>query len=119
MATVMTQTAGKPFGAALRELLIGREEYETHTGNINWRTVADSLKGVHYETLRKAVAGDRPATASLIEQVAALCDVQPDYFMEYQLAQAQRQFDVKEVGWECAMENLREWSKLQARRRKS
>ena len=96
----------KPFGRALHDLLVGREEFSTLTGNVNWRLVADSLDGVHYESLRKCVAADRQPTVDLIEKVAALAGVSPDYFVEYELAEAMRAFDVKQVGFDEARANL-------------
>lgn len=96
----------KRFGVALRDLLLDREEFQTYTGNINWSVFADKLKGTHYETLRKAVSGERQPSIGLMQQVASLLKVDPSYFAEYRLAQAQRQFDVGEVGWETAMKNL-------------
>jgi hypothetical protein len=98
------------FTAAVRTRLLVRDEFLTNTGNVNWRAVAEALPGVHYETLRKAVAGDRNPTPALMEQVAQLLGIEPDVFAEYQLHLAQRQFDVGEVGWENAMENLRRWA---------
>jgi hypothetical protein len=102
------------FGEALRPLLEDREEFLTKTGNINFRAVANALDGVHYETLRKAAAGDRVPPLHVIEQVAALLGVSPDYFAEYALARVSRDFDVREVGWDQAIENLRAWSEIHA-----
>lgn len=115
MAEATLGGASKPFGRALGELLLGNEEYLTRTGNINWRHVADALTGVHYESLRKQVAGERPPTDSLMEQVAALVGVSPDYFVEYELSQAMREFDVREVGFDQARENLLAWRKAHKR----
>lgn len=111
---------GRPFAQAFRSLLLEREEFLTQTGNINWRAVADALPGVHYETLRKAVAGERHPGVDLIEKVAALVGVPPHYFVEWQLAQAMRQFDARPiplgVGFDSAMDNLQRWTESQKRR---
>jgi len=104
-----------PFAALLRTRLAARDEFLTHTGNINWRIVADALEGVHYETLRKAVAGDRPPTPELMERLAGLLGEPPTVFVEYRLWLAQRDFDVREVGLEAAMRNLEAWAKRQRR----
>lgn len=104
------------FGQRLHRLLLEREEFRTRTGNINWRTVAQALDGVHYETLRKAVSGERLPSVALVEQCAELAGVSPDEFAEYRLAQAQLAFDVREVGWDQAMENLRAFAQAQKRR---
>jgi hypothetical protein len=113
---------GRPFAQALRSLLLEREEFLTQTGNINWRAVADALPGVHYETLRKAVAGERHPGVDLIEKVAALVGVPPHYFAEWQLAHAMRQFDARPaplgVGFDSAMDNLRRWTESQKGRRR-
>lgn len=100
----------RKFGAVARALFIDREEFLTHTGNINWMAVSERLPGVHYETLRKALAGDRQPTVELMEAVGKLADVDPAVFVEYQLHQAQRQFNVREVGFEQAAANLRRWA---------
>ena len=110
------QVTDKPFGRALADLLRDQEDYLTHTGNINWRLVAGALEGVHYETLRKCVAGERQPTLRLIEQVADLVGVEPTYFVEYELARALRDFDVREVGFEQATENLRAWMSAKKKR---
>lgn len=112
--SVAARNVVKPFGEVLRDLLAGRDEFLTHTRNINWSVVADALDGVHYETLRKAVAGDRMPTPHLLEQVAALAGVNADVFAEYRLYLAQREFDVREVGWDRAMSNLREFTEAHA-----
>jgi hypothetical protein len=113
---------GHPFAQALRSLLSGRKEFLTQTGNINWRAVADALPDVHYETLRKAVAGERQPTVDLMEKVAALVGVSPHHFAEWQLAQAMREFDARPpplgVGLDSALDNLRRWTVTQAGRRR-
>lgn len=103
------QRTDQPFGKALIPLLREHDEYLTGIQNVNLRAVAAALDNVHYETLRKAIAGERLPSLRLIEQVAELVGVKPDYFAEYQLALARRDFDIGEVGWEQAMRNLREW----------
>ena len=111
----MADIALQPFGRALHELLADREDFKTRTGNINWQLVAKALKGVHYESLRKSVAGERQPSVSLMEQVAELTGVKADYFVEYELAEAQRAFDVREVGFEQARENLLRWHEKRGR----
>lgn len=108
MGTVMEvrPVTDKPFGRALAELLRQREEFLTLTGNINWRLVAERLHGVHYETLRKSVAGDREPTVNLIEQSAQLAGVEPDFFVEWHTAQIVEGFNVKKVGWEESKRNV-------------
>jgi hypothetical protein len=96
----------RPFGSALRSLLADRQEFLTRTGNINWASVAEAMPGIYYESLRKAVTGERQPSRTLMERAAKTAGVKPTYFVEYQLAEARRQFDPGEVGWEAALENL-------------
>lgn len=107
---------GKFRDVAVR-LFEGHEEFLRRTGTVDLMRVAEQLPDVYYETLRKAVTGDRSPTVDLMEKVAALAGVSPEVFSEYQLEQARRQFDVKEVGYEQAMENLRAWAATSTRSR--
>jgi hypothetical protein len=98
--------ANQPFGAALRPLLEQRPEFLTKTGNINWASVADAMPDTNYESLRKALTGERQPSVSLMERAAEVAGIEPSQFAEYRLAQARRQFDPAEVGWDGAIENL-------------
>jgi len=100
----------KSFGTVLRDLLIDRG-YTTAIGNPNWSRIADELGDVQYESLRKAITGERLASAKIMERVAQQLDVEPSVFWEYNLWLVQRAFDPKEVGEEKAFENLRKWMK--------
>lgn len=104
------------FGALLRDYLIQRD-IVTGIGNPNWSAFAEQLPSVHYETLRKAVAGERPPGPGLMEAVAEGLGVEPTVFYEYRLLEAQRQFDPKAVGVDQALANLETW--VDARERKS
>lgn len=97
-----------PFGVALRDLMI-EYDYVTSTGRPNWSAFAAELQGVHYETLRMAVTGDRRVSVRLMEECARVLRISPDYFLEYRVDRAQRDFDPHEVGLERALENLRVW----------
>jgi hypothetical protein len=99
-----------PFGIALRDLLI-EHDYATSTGNPNWAAFADGLEGVHYETLRRVIAGKRSPSLKLIEECARLLRLRPTYFLEYRLHLARRDFDPSEVGWAQAVENLQTWQR--------
>jgi hypothetical protein len=106
----------KSFGRVLRDLLIERE-ITTGMGNPNWSAFAELLPDVHYETLRKAVTGERKLTPGVMEAVAKALDLDPaETFDEYRLWQAQRMFDPREVGSEEALKNLARWSELQNQR---
>lgn len=102
----------KPFGPALNELLRDTE-FTTQTGNPNIAAFVDTLDGVHYETLRKAMAGERTPTPHIIEEVSRALRIKPDYFLEYRLHLAQRQFDPREVGMQAALDNLTAWASQQ------
>lgn len=94
----------RPFGEALADLL-REHDYTTSTGNVNWNAFVREVN-LDYETVRKAVAGVRAPTPHVIEECSRALRVRPDYFVEYRLAQAQKQYDVREVGFEQALANL-------------
>lgn len=102
------ETTDDSFPVALRDLLI-EHDYSTASGNPKWTAFAAELRGVHYETLRRAVAGERPPSARLIEECARALRLPAEYFLEYRLYLAQRDFDPKAVGLERAVQNLRRW----------
>jgi hypothetical protein len=106
----------KRFGAALRELLIERD-YATRSGNPNWRAFAAELEGIHYETLRKAVAGERRPSRRLLEECARVLRLRPGYFLEYRRYLAQRDFDPDAVGLDDAVRNLEAWATVAGRSR--
>jgi hypothetical protein len=111
----LSERTEKPFGVALRDLVLALndEAFLTPSRNVNWMEFTRATiarKGVKYETLRKAVAGERPPGRSLIETVAATLGIQPTFFAEYRLAEAQRAFDPGAMGFEEAVENLRRWT---------
>jgi len=99
----------KPFRLALRELVMD-SDYVTQGGTPNWAALAADLDGIHYETLRQAAAGSRRASMRLIEECARALRVHPEYFLEYRVHLAQRDFDPAAVGHEKALENLALWS---------
>lgn len=122
LATVAVPPGGNPdpprFAVVARALFQAREEFLTHTGNINWMAVSEQLPGVHYETLRKALAGDRQPTVELMEAVARLAEVDPTLFVEYRLHLARREFNVREVGFETAAANLKRWAEASTKKPK-
>lgn len=107
-----SRTDGKrpSFGAVVRDLLI-EQGYVTGIGNPDWARFARELDDVSYESLRKAVTGERDPGIKIMEAVAAVLAVAPDTFWEYRLAQAQREFDPREVGEDEAYANLLLWQK--------
>jgi len=105
------------FGVVLRDLLVERG-ITTRMGNPNWSAFVQDVDGVHYETLRKAVTGERPPSPELMEACAAALDEKPEeLFYEYALWNAQRMFDPQDVGVDTALKNLEAWSAAQKRKR--
>ena len=104
----MTSTPRR-FGLTLHDYLSQREEYVSGSGNINLQEFARTLPSYHYETLRKAVVGDRSPTVELIEEVARSLGVSPSVFFEYDLLLAQQSFDPRVVGLDAALANLEQW----------
>jgi plasmid maintenance system antidote protein VapI len=104
------------FGDALADLL-RENDYTTSTGNPNWHAFARELDGIHYETLRKAVNGQRGVTPELIEEVARALRIRPQHFVEYRLHEARQVFDPREVGFDQALANVEAWAKAARKRR--
>lgn len=108
----MNDETDKPFGKAMADLLQDND-YTTSTGNPNWHAFAQLLTDVHYETLRKAVAGERVPSPHIMEECARVLRVKPNYFAEYRMQQAAESFDMRKVGFEKAMDNLAAWAQQQ------
>lgn len=102
--------SSEKFGDALAELLRESDEFTTSGGSPNLSAFARALNGIPYESLRRVALGEREPTPDLIEAVARVLRVPPTHFAEYRLWLAQREFDVHEVGYERALENLRAWT---------
>ena len=102
----------RPFGAKLRDLLL-EKEITTPIGNPDWMGFAQLVDGIHYETLRKAVTGERFPAPKVVEAVSDALSVPPDTFAEYRLGQAQRQFDPRYVPLAEALRTLERWEQFQ------
>ena len=98
----------RTFGTALRDLLIERG-ITTRLGSPNWPAFAEQLPSVHYETLRKAVAGDRPVAPKIIQAVAKKLEIRRRDVRRVPPLQVRCTFDPAEVGVEAAFENLARW----------
>lgn len=96
------------FPIALRDLLI-EHDYATASGKPSWAAFAAELD-VHYETLRRAVTRERVPSPRLIEECARVLRIRAEYFLEYRIYLAQRDFDPEAVGQERAIENLKAWA---------
>jgi hypothetical protein len=81
---------------------------------VNWHAFALQLEGVHYETLRKAITGQRHPSPAVIEQVATALALQPSYFLEYRLHEARRELDPAVVSLEQAANALSTWQRARA-----
>ncbi len=99
-----------PFPVALGQLLIDND-YVTLRGRPNWAAFASQLNGFHYETVRRAATGRRTPTPALLEECARVLRLRPEYFLEYRVFRAQRDFDPRAVGRERAIENLALWKR--------
>ena len=109
-ATMALEPTTKPFGRALGDLLRDND-FTFETGNPNWHAFARELEGFHYETLRKAVAGQRNGPShELMEEIARVLRIDPSHFVEYRAWQAQQAFDPNVVGMEKVLENLERWA---------
>jgi hypothetical protein len=98
----------RTFGIALRDLLIERG-ITTRLGSPDWPGFSARMPDVHYETLRKAVTGDRPVAPKIIEGVAKELNLSPEFFAEYRLWQVRCTFDPASVGADTAIGNLERW----------
>jgi hypothetical protein len=103
------------FGAVVRDLLI-QSGIVVKIGNPDWAAFAEKLPTTSYESLRKAVTGDRWPGQKIMEEVAAALKIEPSEFYEYRLIEARKQFDPAEVGPEQALANLVAWNDVQPKR---
>lgn len=107
----MSQTTPPQFGAKLRELLINAG-IVTRMGNPDWTGLVRQMQGVNYESLRKAVVGERPPSEKIMTAAAEALDVEPTAFVEYQLLQARRALDPDQAGWKAATKALERWKSV-------
>jgi transcriptional regulator with XRE-family HTH domain len=108
----MSRTSDRPFGEALRELMA--------KDGLSFRGLAEAIadldeKGVTHAHLNMLANGHDKPSMRVMELVAEVCGVRPDYFAEYRLAVAMRELDPTVVGLEQALENLN--ARLGERRR--
>jgi lambda repressor-like predicted transcriptional regulator len=92
------------FGVAVRALVVVNPALTRQNGNPDWMALT-RLSGLDYETLRKAVTGERPVSERIMIALAKALKVKPTYFLEYRLKQAQDDFDPQVVGLEQAIRN--------------
>jgi hypothetical protein len=104
----LKQTHPPTFGAVLRTLLI-EAGIVTRIGNPYWTEFVNRLPGITYESLRKALVGERPPSEKILVAAAQALGVSPTVFTEYRLLEARRALDPNEVGWDRAMRALQRW----------
>ena len=93
----------KPFGEALQALMAER--------GLSFRALAEITreindKGLTHSHLNGLATGREKPSARAIGLIADACGVPPSYFAAYRLAEAMRELDPDEVGWDRALENL-------------
>jgi hypothetical protein len=86
--------------------LLAESEYVTAGGRPNLAALAQQLNGVSYESLRRAARGRATPSTTLIEEVARMLRLSPDYFLEYRLAQVARRLDLRTAVGRTSCERL-------------
>lgn len=104
----MSQTNPPGFGITIRALLIDAG-IVTRMGNPDWSSLARRMHGVNYESLRKAVVGERAPSEKIMTAAAQALGVKPTVFVEYRLLKARRSLDPDHVGWSAATKALNRW----------
>lgn len=104
----MTQANLPQFGVVVRSLLIDGSVV-TRMGNPDWTALVSHMQGVSYESLRKAVVGERAPSEKIMLSAAHALDVKPVVFTEYRLLKARRSLDPDYVGWSAATKALSQW----------
>jgi hypothetical protein len=112
-ALVRVEAAGR-FSDVLAETLVEKGYHRTWAKYPDYARLAREID-VFYETLRKAVAGEREPTRDLMEKCAKKLRIDPLCFEEYRLLVARDLFDPKVVGDKKALKNLREFVASHAR----
>jgi hypothetical protein len=107
----LPKTNAPQFGAVLRTLLIDAG-IVTKMGNPDWMSFSEQLVGVTYESLRKAIVGERAPSEKILLVAAAALNVDASVFIEYRLLEARRSLDPSQVGWKSAVEALQRMDSL-------
>ena len=104
----MSQANLPQFGVVVRGLLIDAG-IVTRMGNPDWTGLVRQMHGVNYESLRKAVVGERPPSEKIVVAAAQALGVKPAVFTEYRLLKARQSLDPDHVGWSAATNTLNRW----------
>jgi transcriptional regulator with XRE-family HTH domain len=99
----MALQSEKKFGEALRALM---GEHELTFRSLAQKTRLIDGKGMTHAHLNMLANGHDKPSMRAMELIAQVCEVQPEYFAEYRLAEAMRELDPAEVGLEKALANL-------------
>ena len=99
----MTSPSTKPFGESLRALM--DERALTYRGLAEATRKLDG-KGITHAHINMLANGHDKPSMRAMELIARACEVEPEYFAECRLAQAMRELDPAEVGFEQALRNL-------------
>ena len=78
-------------------------------GNPDSDGLARRMPGVNYESLRKAVVGERSPSEKIMIAAAQALNVKPTVFTEYRLLKARHSLDPDYVGWYAATKALNCW----------
>lgn len=83
-----------PFHEEL-DALLAETDYVTSRGRPNLAAFSERLDGVSYEVLRRAARGSTKPSLRLLEEVARALELRPDYFLEYRIAHAAANLDLR------------------------
>ena len=103
MSPKRSSPSDRPFGEALRALMDDR--------GLSYRGLADATRqldgrGMTHAHINMLANGHDKPSMRAMELIARACEVEPEHFAEYRLAQAMRELDPAEVGFEQALRNL-------------
>lgn len=109
VSTTTTGVTEQPFPETLRALMAEAE--------ISFRALAAELRqidptgqGLTHGHLGQLAGGHQHPSRRALELLAAAFDRQPEYFIEYRLAQLRRDLDEREVGYQRARDTLRRFA---------
>jgi hypothetical protein len=103
----------EPFGRALATAVMAGG-YVRRNNSPDWVGFVEALPSIGYETLRKAVTGERTPSERLIRAAAATLSLEPTFFTEFRLMLARHELDPARVGWQRASSALASWERWRA-----
>lgn len=96
--------AAKPFREYLKDLA---QEHGVSVSAIVWKAANPEVKGLAPDTLRKALAGDRPLHSFQIRAIAEALGVRAEDVPHYRMAVIREELDERVVGPDKALAALR------------